>query len=92
MSKTVQLELPEFGAVASIEPIKGTNREIAWYYLVKPRTCEMMAIDEQGRYIWIPHDTIRLVAHLFNTRNLAIIEKRKHKYAVVRRWKWRVET
>lgn len=72
MSECTQYELPVFSDMRRLGEERNGKRERSWYYLCKPARQEMAAIDSEGRYCWIAHDTTRIMPHLFSNRRTAI--------------------
>ena len=88
--RSEQLELPFPDLPSALETISGKSGIKAWYYILNPRKQEMLALDDLGNYVWIPHDTARLTPHLFGGKTLARQTARNFKFSIIKRYLWPV--
>lgn len=85
MSSRDQKNLPGFENTPTSD-YKRRCGEARWFYVVNLRNQEMIALSDDGSYTWIPHDTQRLVPHLFNRRRKAQVFAKSYRHACVARW------
>ena len=90
MSSTKQLKLPWKLNESQFEPISRVAETKRWYYVVKVLTDEMLAMDDMGNYVFVPHDTVRLTPHLFGSKRLAQQVSCQMKYTAVDVWRWQL--
>jgi len=90
-TKNEQSELPFARTVHQFEPITGKSGEQRWYYVALIYKQEMLALDDGGNWVWIPHDCVRATPHLFSDRKKARAVANTYKHAVVETYLWSVD-
>jgi len=91
MSKTIQHEMPGFGSKSHADEIRQQVRDTRWYYVYHSLRDEMLSMNVEGDYMWVPADTINLVPHLFNKKNNAVMVAAHYENATVKQYKWAVK-
>lgn len=87
-SSSTQLELSFMDAIRRLEPIIGASGDIRWCYIINPREQTMLAMDNDGNWIWIAHDTVRLMPHLFGGLHLARETACLFEHVLIERYRW----
>lgn len=59
-----------------------------WYYLHDLVKDKMYVLSDLGNDLWVDHDTVRKVPHLFSTAALAHQKKRQLKCGTVKKYHW----
>lgn len=88
MSKSKQMSLPGFDRCVTGQSGTAKSGATTWYYVAIVRRDVMLGLDDNGNYVFIPHDTVRLTPHLFNNKSMAERIARKYKFTTVKKWPW----
>ncbi len=89
--KATQLELPGFDTHVGYETHLRTKMPPGWYYVTALLKREMYALDDAGKVVWLPDDTVRYTPHLFATKCLAKQTANMYPLAIVKRYPWKRE-